>query len=177
MAPTLLRTLRIWNHHRCHRYYVFYYSSVRGFSPRVRVKINRGNYNYTYRAPSLGNKAMFCCQDESGTTRQDKEQHDGSNERSNNLCLVAIVPWKPELRGERRSGYRYYKGKLYGKYSPGTLHANRTIELAGMLQILLPGKEPGDGNKTTSSGRTAQSSAVDRELTNDEIRIVSNNRM
>ena len=44
---------RYWNHHRYHRYHDFYYSHVRAHSPRVSVRIKKGNYRTTYSRPDL----------------------------------------------------------------------------------------------------------------------------
>ena len=62
-----------------------------------------------------------------------------------NLCLVAIVPWKPETQGEKEDRLPVLQGETLREIlQPRVrLHANRQrLNPEGMQQIHLPGKEP-----------------------------------
>lgn len=173
---------RIWNHHRCHRYNDFYYSSVRVYSPRVRVKIKSGNYNYTYSRPDLRKQGEILYartnQGQSGRTRNSTTVR---NERSNQSLSGSNRSVEARNSGgERRSATGITRGNSTGNTSAqGTItRKSATIESGRNAANSSSGKRTSvTGNKTTSSGRTAQSSAVDRG-TNKTMKsgIVSNNR-
>jgi len=59
--PYYYRHYRHWKHYRCARYHDYYYRDIRSHSPKVKIRIKKGVYRYTYSRPDLrrNGEALF----------------------------------------------------------------------------------------------------------------------
>jgi len=164
---------RTCNYHRYNNYNNFYYTRNRTYSPRVRARINNGNYKNTYSRPDLrkNGEALYSRTNSGNNTRtRDKAAID--SRRINNSQSTKSRSIESKRSGvDRSSATNATRRTISGPtVNRGTENSRRSMPVAPNrnIQSNSTGKVTGVSRRveTNASTRFTKSSATERGTNN-----------